>query len=144
VNDQSFTQRRPSRSPVTARYGLTLAQSCASVSSSKRKLSGSASASRSCTSWLPVAQNGCSGAINIEGDLIRRAADKKNPEALRVLRTRYVQDAKSCHTPVLCAAYFAGLSYIGTTETVDVLHGALSNADESLRVSAIRCHATLA
>lgn len=78
------------------------------------------------------------GAINIEGDLIRRAADKKNPEALRTLRAQYVRDAKACHAPLLCAAYFAGLGYIATPEAVDVLHGGLSNSDESLRVAAIR------
>jgi len=78
------------------------------------------------------------GAINIEGDLIRRASDKKSPEALRALRAQYARDAKACREPLLCAAYFAGLSYIATPEAIDLLHGALSNADESLRVAAIR------
>lgn len=78
------------------------------------------------------------GAINIEGDLIRRASNKKTPEELRALRVQYIRDANACHVPALRAAYFAGLSYIGTPEAVDVVHGALSSSDEALRVAAIR------
>lgn len=78
------------------------------------------------------------GAINVEGDLLRRAAEKLDAETLGAPRGAYLERARQCSEPTLQAAYFAGLGYIATADALEPLHAALSVDDESLRLAALR------
>ncbi len=76
-------------------------------------------------------------AINVEGELIRRAAEGGTVD-VAAFRKAYLERATKCAPVERCAAYVAGTSYIGTEEALAFVREQGKSKSVELRLAALR------